>query len=496
MKSILLTLTCACVLFYVKAQNLNTLPKLELAPFANGFSYPIDLANAGAKDSRLFVAERLGKIWAIDENGNKISNEPFLDITDRVFTVFPKEYDERGLLGIAFHPNFPDSPYLYVSYTALDSNSHVSRFTVDPNNPNMALKNSELTMLIVIQPKAAAFVNHKAGCIKFGPDGYLYGTLGDGGSEGDPRNTSQDLSKLLGKIFRIDINKPDVQKNRNYSIPPTNPFLNMPNVKEEIWASGLRNPFRFSFDRLTGDLWLPDVGSDTWEEINFQNNGAKGGRNYGWSCYEGDHNFKFNNNCNYNGLPYTFPIVEYKHNDNPCNAITGGFVYRGTKYPNMYGMYIYNDYCTGKYSVVFKRNQTWLNIFLLDEDDLSYVSFGEDNKGELYAINQTTGEIEHVIDASQNAGKVTSPAMANLNLKLSPNPNQGEFTIELNAPVSEQYTIIVTDIAGSIILSENKIAIAGVNTWKISSPEFRKGVYLLHLQSSSASITQNVVVDK
>lgn len=492
-----LTLMCAflCLAILAKTQNINNLPKLELAPFAEGFKYPIDLANCG--DSRLFVVERLGTIWAINSTGKKLTKKPFLDITDRVFTVFPKNYDERGLLGLAFHPNYPDSPYFYVNYIGLDSNSHISRFTVDPNNQNKALKNSELTLLIVVQPKGKNYVNHKAGCLKFGPDGYLYGTLGDGGFAGDPHNNAQDLSKLLGKMFRINVNKPDVKKDRNYSIPPSNPFINKADTRDEIWASGLRNPFRFSFDKLTGDLWLPDVGQDKWEEINMERKDAKGGRNYGWSCYEGYHNYKFDN-CAYNGTPYTFPIVEYKHPGNNCAAITGGFVYRGWKYPKMYGMYIYNDYCTGKYSVVFKQNQTWLNVFLLDEEDAEYVSFGEDSKGELYSIDEVTGEIEHVIDASQspvaNSGSLN--ILSNPNLKLSPNPNKGWFTVELNAAKKETYFIVITDVVGATVLSEKKYATTGLNRWSFSSPKLQKGIYMLHVQSVKGSITQNFIVDK
>lgn len=290
-------------------------------------------------------------------------------------------------------------------------------------------------MLIVRQPKDPKYVNHKAGCLKFGPDGYLYATLGDGGYFGDPHNNAQDLGNLLGKMLRIDINKPDLAQGRNYSIPLSNPFVGKADSRNEIWASGLRNPFRFSFDKLTGDLWLPDVGQDAWEEINLERKGENGGRNYGWSCYEGNHNYKFNN-CNYNGTKYFFPIVEYKHTEHPCAAITGGFVYRGSKYPRMYGMYIYNDYCNGNYSVVFKRNQTWSNIFLLDEEDEEYVSFGEDSQGELYSIDEVTGEIEQVIDASQKQNVITGTQLnlSNLNLKLSPNPNKGNFTVELTAP--------------------------------------------------------------
>jgi glucose/arabinose dehydrogenase len=491
MKTPILVCAFLCLMLLSKAQNLNNLPKLQLEPFAKGFQYPIDMANCG--DNRVFIVERLGKIWACDANGNKLTSEPFLDITDEVFTVFPKGYDERGLLGMTFHPNFPDSPYFYVNYIGLDSNSHIARFTVNADHKNKAIKGSEQTILKVIQPKGADFVNHKSGCLKFGPDGYLYVTFGDGGSAGDPHNNAQDLSKLLGKMIRIDINKRS--NGKNYSVPPDNPFVGVADAKDEIWATGLRNPFRWSFDKLTGDLWLPDVGQDIWEEINFQMKGAKGGRNYGWSCYEADHNFKFNG-CDYNGTPYTFPIVEYKHTENPCAAITGGYIYRGSKYPKLYGMYVYNDYCTGKYSVVFRQTQTWLNVFMLDEDDESYVSFGEDSKGELYTINQPTGEIEHVIDVSQQQAAPANNNVANLNFKLSPNPNKGQFTVELNAPENDAYSIFVTDVVGTTIFSENKQAAAGINRWNFASPKLQKGVYIIHVQSLKASITQNFIVDK
>lgn len=483
-------LICAflCLVLIAKSQN-NLIPKLKLAPFAQGFQYPIDLANCG--DNRLFVVERLGKIWAIGPDGKKITNYPFLDITDKVFTVFPNDYDERGLLGLAFHPNYPDSPYLYVNYIGLDSNLHISRFMVNPNNPNRAIKGSERLLLRVPQPKGVNYINHKAGCLKFGPDGYLYGTLGDGGYADDPMNNAQDMSKLLGKMFRIDVNK--WENGKRYAIPPTNPFVNKPGIKPEIWASGLRNPFRFSFDKLTGDLWLPDVGQELWEEINMEKKGDAGGRNYGWSCYEGYHNFKFDS-CDYNGMPYTFPIVEYKHSQNNCAAITGGFVYRGSKYPKLYGKYIYNDYCTGRYSLVFRFNQTWLNVFVLDDEDGEYQSFGEDSKGELYAVDGVSGEIERVIDASQTS--TAQDVIANLDIKLSPNPNKGQFTVEFTVPQGDSYSITITNITGATILSEKKYAVAGKNVWNFTSSKFGNGNYLLHIQSSKLNLTKNFIVEK
>jgi len=496
------TILVACLLLsaVVKAQKIcNELPQLELEPFATGFSYPIDLANAG--DSRLFVVERLGKIWVIDSNGNKLSSEPFLDITNEVFTVFPQEYDERGLLGLAFHPNYPTTPYFYVNYIGNDSNSHISRFTVDPNNPNKAIKSSELRLLQVVQPKGKQFVNHKAGCVKFGKDGYLYTTFGDGGFMGDPFNNAQNPRVLLGKIIRIDVDHPS--NGKNYGIPADNPYVNVDKWKDEIWATGLRNPFCFSFDRSTGDLWLPDVGQNSWEEINMHRVGMAGGENYGWSCYEGYHNYKFDS-CDYNGAPYTFPIVEYGHTEKPCAAITGGFVYRGSRYPKMYGKYFYNDYCNGKYSCVFLENRSWMNIVLLDEDDLAYVRFGEDNKGELYTINTVTGEIEHLIDESEPHTKAmnkvadpgtTADAAKDLNLKLYPNPNHGQFTVEVNALQQQDYVINVTNVYGNKIISETKKANAGINRWSFYSRQLQKGMYMLSIQTTRGSINQTFVVE-
>lgn len=494
MKTSTLLLTCLLFAALTKAQPNSKIPKLELEPFATGLLYPMDIANCG--DRRLFVAERLGKIWILDTLGHK-NAEPFLDITDKVFTVFPNDYDERGLLGLTFHPNYPDSPYLYVNYIGHDSDSHIVRYTADPNNAGKALKNSALMLLTVQQPKGVDFINHKGGCLKFGPDGYLYGTFGDGGSADDPLNNAQNTRILLGKMIRIDVNHKDASTGKNYSIPPDNPFVNKAKVKDEIWATGLRNPTRFSFDKANGNLWLADVGQDKWEEINLDQAGGKGGRNYGWSCYEGTHNFKING-CDYNGMPYTFPIVEYGHTESPCAAITGGFVYRGTKYKNMQGKYFYCDYCTGKFSMVFRNTQTWINMFLLDEDDLEYSAFGEDSKGELYSVNTVTGEIEHLIDESVGAKNPVAGNEAivkSLGVKLYPNPNHGQFSIEINAVQNEQYRISVSNIYGNEVYTETRQAVKGINRWSMASPQFKKGVYMLNVQTTKGTVSQKFVVE-
>lgn len=496
MKTFTILAVCLLLSAVTKAQS-YTLPKLALVEHASGFDAPMDIAHCG--DNRLFIAERLGKIWIIDPQGNK-SAEPYLDITDKVFTVYPNGYDERGLLGFTFHPKYPDSAYVYVNYIGLDSNSHVSRFTVNPNNPNKAMAHSQLLLISAGQPKMEEYVNHKSGCIKFGPDGYLYTTFGDGGSGGDPLNTAQNPQILLGKMIRIDVDHPDVVNGRPYSVPSTNPYVNVDKFKDEIWATGLRNPWRWSFDSKTGALWLPDVGQDLWEEINVVKATDKGGRNFGWSCYEANHNYKFDG-CDYNGTPYTFPIVEYSHSaDEPCASITGGFVYRGTKFKNMKDKYIYCDYCSGKFSTVFRGNATWLNIFLTQSTQFAYISFGEAKNGELYVANTVDGKIYQLVDSSDES--FVKPGIAtlnndieNLNIKLSPNPNKGQFNIEFTAAYNETYHISIKNVYGMEIIRETRFANKGFNRWSFASAQLKKNTYQLNIQTSKGSVSQKFVVE-
>lgn len=495
MKVFTTLLLCFILCSSAKAQTVQ--PKLALQDFAKGFYSPIDITNCG--DSRLFVAERLGKIWIIDSAGNK-SAEPFLDITDKVFTVFPNDYDERGLLGFTFHPNYPDSPYVYVNYIGHDSNSHISRFTLNPNNPNKALAHSQLMLITISQPKAADFVNHKGGCIKFGPDGYLYAGFGDGGSAGDPLNTAQNTRLLLGKMIRIDVNHPDPLRQRNYAIPAGNPFVNDSKAKDEIWATGLRNPYRFSFDKKTGVMWLPDVGQDKWEEINIIATNAKGGKNFGWSCYEANHNYKFDS-CDYNGMPYTFPVIEYKHSQKePCTSITGGYVYRGTKFKNMLGNYYYCDYCTGKFSTVYKDNTAWVNVLLTQADQTSYVGFGEGSDGELYVVNAVNGEIYHLVDSAAMIAatpEMQKPAVfaQSVFARIYPNPNHGRFNVEYTAAKDETCKISITNSFGVELMRETRFAIKGSNNWSFSSAQLQKNVYMLHIQTANRQFTQKFLVN-
>jgi glucose/arabinose dehydrogenase len=491
MKTFTMLFACLLLVCTAKSQSQNNLPQLGLEQFAQGFDAPMDIANCG--DSRLFIAERLGKIWIVDSMGNKM-DEPFLDMTDKVFTLYPNDYDERGLLGFAFHPKYPDSPYVYVNYTGHDSNSHISRYTLNPNNPNKVLKHSKYDIIQVVQPKGEDFSNHKGGCLKFGPDGYLYTGFGDGGSADDPMNNAQNPRILLGKMIRIDVDHPDIIKGKHYSTPADNPFVNVDKFKDEIWATGLRNPWRFSFDRKNGALWLADVGQNKWEEVNAVPGNSKGGKNFGWSCYEGTHNFK-PDNCDANGTEYTFPIAEYKHSSDNCASITGGFVYRGSKFKKMEGKYFYVDYCTGRFSTVFKYNDAWLNLFLLESTQYAFVTFGDGHDGELYVADNVQGIIYHLVDSSSVQKTAAGDAVTNLQIKLYPNPNKGQFSVELNASENQTYRIYISSLFGKEMMSETRNAVKGYNLWTFNAAQLQKGVYMLHIQTGSGSVSRKFIIE-
>lgn len=357
-------------------------PKIQLIDHATGFVLPVDITHCG--DSRLFIVEKRGMIWMLDSLGNRLQ-DTFLNIVDRVQSA----QNERGLLGLAFPPDYAQSGYFYVNYSRkTDGDTRVSRFTRDTLNPNKADPNSELILLTQDQP----FSNHNGGSIKFGPDGYLYTGLGDGGSADDPQGNGQKKTTFLGKILRIDVSNSSASE--PYTIPADNPFVNDPAYFPEIWSLGLRNPWRFSFDRLTGDMWIGDVGQNAREEIDFEPAGT-GGRNYGWRCYEGNAAY-LTGGCQ-PASNYTFPIFDYLHsNANGC-SVTGGFVYRGSKYPDLYGQYIFADYCSGRWwNIRQNANGTFSASVLANLSANQYSSFGEDRDGELYVALIASGKIQKV----------------------------------------------------------------------------------------------------
>jgi glucose/arabinose dehydrogenase len=349
--------------------------QLTLTPLVTGLTNPTDITNAGDGSDRLFVVEQGGRIQII-QNGALLAT-PFLDISNRISTG-----GERGLLGMAFPPNYASRGYFYVNYTDTAGNTVVSRYRLT-DNPNLADPNSEEIILTVQQP----FPNHNGGQLAFGPDGYLYIAMGDGGGGGDPLNNAQDPQSLLGKILRIDVESAGVP----YAIPNSNPFLtpNDPNneVRDEIWALGLRNPWRFSFDRLTGDVYIGDVGQGVLEEIDFQPATSQGGENYGWNIMEGSSRYN-NNPSDLTGL--ALPVIEYNHTQG--QSVTGGMVYRGLLEPNLQGVYLYGDFISGRIWGLRPNSSGWENTLLLDTS-YGISTFGEDQSGNLYLADYFNGGI-------------------------------------------------------------------------------------------------------
>lgn len=354
------------------------LNEVTLEKVADGFGRPTFVTHAGDGSGRLFVLEKQGRIRVIDAGGQVLS-QPFLDIT----SVVKSSGNEQGLLGLAFHPDYERNGRFFVYYTAQDNDNTVAEFRVS-SDPNRADAASGKELLAV----ADRFSNHNGGMLAFGPDGYLYVAMGDGGSSGDPDDNGQNLLAFLGKILRIDVDGGDP-----YGIPESNPFIVRSSARGEVWAWGLRNPWRFSFDRETGDLWIADVGQNKYEEVNFQPAASEGGENYGWAVMEGTHCFRPAQGCDTTGL--TLPIFEYDHGQG-C-SITGGYVYRGEQYPQLNGIYVFTDYCTGNLWVTRQVSPGEFETERLGRLPGSISSFGEDEAGELYAVRDSEGAVYRVV---------------------------------------------------------------------------------------------------
>lgn len=367
--------------------------EIELLSFGNGFDRPIDMAHCG--DERLFIAEQKGMIWILDENGNKLP-EPFLDLRDRVGT----QGEEQGLLGISFHPDFLENGFLYVNYTMPDSNTRISRFTVLAANPNLADPASEFVLMDIEQP----FANNNGGSLKFGPDGYLYIATGDGGGEGDPFKNAQNLNSPLGKILRID-----VDNGSPYAIPPTNPYHGSSDAKGEVWAFGLRNPAKFSFDAATGDLWLGDQGQGSWEEVDFQPANSIGGENYGWRCFEGNEDYSVAG-CEATGS-MAFPAYQYANFHTIGCGVVGGHVYRGCGAPALFGMYIFTDRCTGRIWAMSPNEQV---KELAHFPESKFSALGENSLGELFLLGTGNGTV-YKINSDLSALTITNETCATAN---------------------------------------------------------------------------------
>jgi glucose/arabinose dehydrogenase len=354
---------------------------IRLVPVATGFQQPLFVTGAGTDNSRLFVVEKPGRIRVVE--AGEVLETPFLDITE----VVNDNANERGLLGLAFHPDYETNGEFFVHYNDASGDIVIAGYSVSDDDPNLADEESQTVILKIPHRKAA---NHNGGMLAFGPDdGYLYIAVGDGGA-GQSAN-AQKKTKLLGKILRIDVDK--ASGGRAYGIPAGNPFAKSRKARPEIWAYGLRNPFRFSFDRQTGDMFIGDVGQARWEEIDFGPAG-RGGRNYGWDIMEGRHCFNPPKGCDRRGL--RLPIHEYSHKVG--NVVTGGYVYRGTV-TDLVGTYVFTDFGSRDIWGLTRNQQTgkWGRSMLFhSEDQLNIASFGESDVGELFAVDLVNGTLSRL----------------------------------------------------------------------------------------------------
>lgn len=438
--------------------------EISIELFKSGFTSPLNLQHA--QDNRLFVVEQGGKIKIIQPNGT-VNSAPFLDLTGQV-----SNGNEQGLLGLAFHPNYANNGYFYVNYTDTNGDTHVSRFSVDPSNADLADSNSEFSILNFSQP----FSNHNGGNLVFGPDGYLYISSGDGGSGGDPNNNAQNINSFLGKLLRIDVDNPS--GGNNYGIPGDNPFIGNPSAKQEIYAYGLRNPWRFSIDLVENNLWIADVGQGSIEEINRAPLDSAG-LNYGWRCYEGTQPYN-NQNCPPQS-ELEFPIAEYSHANGNC-SITGGNVYRGSVYSDIAGLYFFADYCSGMIGTVDSSG----NMINHGNFSGNWVSFGEDINKELYIVDISGGNI-YKINGSEIVG--TTDLALEDNLSVLPNPVSDtlNFSIKNDTFRSIQFF----DLRGSLVKSVENI---GSQKKSIFIKPLKPGVYFVKMTTLKGLISIKKII--
>lgn len=434
-------------------QYLTTPISITLEPFATGLSNPVGMKHAG--DDRLFVCEQnSGKVKILDENGSVIGD--LINVSSSIANG-----GERGLLGIAFHPDFAENGYFFLNFTNNSGNTEITRYTVPEATPNQADPNSGQLVIRINQP----YSNHNAGDLHFGPDGYLYVPMGDGGSGGDPQNNAQSATSLLGKILRLDIDGDDFpsDNNKNYAIPTDNPFVESGEYLPEVWATGMRNPWRFSFDRETGDLWIGDVGQSAYEEVNLQLAESTGGENYGWRCYEGFHNYNTSGCESFEN--YEAPIIEFGQSEFGWCSVIGGYVYHGAQYPLLDGLYFTTDYCGGDiYAIKSNANGEWTKEMVNDQyapGFTGYVGFGEDVNGELYLLrdNGTIYRIEEPCSASipvitEDGSQLSSSEGVSyqwlLNGQIIEGATEQNYTVEQNG----NYSVVVDNGNGCVVESE------------------------------------------
>ncbi len=425
---------------------------VSLETFGPIFSSPVEIAHAG--DDRLFIVEQGGVIKILNADGSA-NPTPFLDIDNLVSSG-----GERGLLGLAFAPDYSSSGRFYVNYTNNSGNTVISRYTVS-SNPDVA--NTSATILLTItQP----YSNHNGGKITFGPDGYLYIATGDGGSAGDPGNRSQNTNTLLGKILRIDVD------GSTYDIPADNPYANS-GGSPEIYAIGLRNPWKLSFDTLNGDLWIADVGQNAFEEIDKVVGSGTPGDNYGWRCYEG--NAPYNNDGSCPAFSNTvMPVADYALANGRC-SVTGGYLYRGSMYPSFYGKYFFADYCSNEIGILTENSGIWNMTFQTPNITQFWTTFGEDINGELYIAGN--GRVYKILDPNLNV-----PENEGLHFEMYPNPSNNIVNIRFPLQYRNIESVTIYTVRGKTIkkTKPNNTAQLSISTSKIPS-----GLYLIEVSTGN-----------
>jgi glucose/arabinose dehydrogenase len=449
--------TLFLTLFCLNYSNSQT---IGLETFASGFTSPVEITNAG--DSRLFVVEKGGKIKILNSNGttNAIA---FLDISGQVSTG-----SEQGLLGLAFHPNYLSNGLFFINYTNLSGNTVIAKYAVDSGNSDIANASSGSILLTIVQP----YANHNGGTLKFGPDGYLYIGMGDGGSAGDPENRAQNSAVLLGKMLRIDVNS-----GTPYGIPTDNPYVGITGA-DEIWAIGFRNPWKFSFDKIKNNLWIADVGQNNFEEINIAGT-TQAGLNYGWRCYEGNAAF------NTTGCPpqasMKFPLAVINHTTGAC-SVTGGYVYNGTTYPNFKELYFFTDYCNPQIGMMTTAGTiTYSQVFTGN----SFSTFGEDNSGELYVAAINNGTVFKIIDTSLGLYTPDMPQFV-----IYPNPTKSEIVIQKS---NKNYPTEITlfDLSGKMLLRQKTI---NKTENSVKTNNLSKGFYIITIKNDQGHLSTHRLI--
>ncbi len=477
--SCLFTIVLACILSAsaVKSQSVSLVkafPRLT-------FNEPVFLTHAGDGTNRIFVVQQDGNILVFPNDSAAAGDKIFLHITPKLSATG----NEEGLLGLAFHPQYKTNGYFYVNYTAPNPlRTVVARYHVLQGNPDKADSASEFKIIEINQP----FANHNGGMLSFGPDGYLYTGMGDGGSGNDPNGNGQNKSTLLGKMLRIDVN--DTTASKHYTIPPDNPFAgNSSGWNEEIWATGMRNPWRWSFDPITGLLWVGDVGQDTREEVDII---TKGG-NYGWNITEGFICRPPTTSCDLTGL--TPPIKDYPHSLG--DAVTGGYVYRGYRRPFLTGAYIYADYGSGRIWMLRYAGGALTADSLLIQAPFSVSSFGTDQLGELYIVSYS-GSASIYRFAGSGPTSIDEPALQPERFALEqnyPNPFNPSTSIGYQTPGPGRVTLRVFDILGREVATlVDAVEPAGKHTASFSGAGFSSGVYLCRLSTAYGSLVRSMTL--